>query len=93
MQKQYKHLSLVEREKIAEMQWEGKTVSYIATMLNRDKSTISREVCRNASPSPEYYIRFCRNAKALSKFFALINFFFNPSYGGNAPPYPITLRA
>jgi IS30 family transposase len=36
MQKQYKHLSLVEREKIAEMQWEGKMVSHTATMLNRD---------------------------------------------------------
>lgn len=56
MQKQYKHLSLVEREKIAEMQWEGKTVSYIATMLNRDKSTISREVCRNASPLYRCYM-------------------------------------
>lgn len=38
------------------MQWEGVTVSHIASMVNRDISTISREVCRNASPLYRCYM-------------------------------------
>jgi len=33
------------------------------------------------------------SSKASSNEWAFRNFFFNPSYGGNAPPYPITLLA
>jgi IS30 family transposase len=38
------------------MLWEEKTVSQIATVLNRNKSTISRELHRNASPKYQCYM-------------------------------------
>jgi IS30 family transposase len=56
MQKRYHHFTLAEREIIAEMLWEEKTASQIATVLNRNKSTISRELHRNASPKYQCYM-------------------------------------
>ena len=56
MRKKYRHLSLAERESIIEMLWEEKTISYIATALGRDKSTLSRELRRNTSPIYRCYM-------------------------------------
>lgn len=43
----YKQLNLVERERIAAYRILGKSKREIARLLNRDHSTISREICRN----------------------------------------------
>jgi len=43
------------RELIAKMHWEGKGLSEIARALDRNKSTISRELKRNASPEYRCY--------------------------------------
>jgi IS30 family transposase len=43
------HLTLEEREIIAQMHWDGKMQTQIADRLGRDKSTISRELRRNRS--------------------------------------------
>ena len=56
MQKRYHHLTLFEREIITEMLWKKKSVSHIATTMNRNKSTISRELHRNASPKYQCYM-------------------------------------
>lgn len=55
MSKQYKHLTMVEREFIAKMHWEGKGIGEIARDLGRDKGTISRELNRNSSPEYTCY--------------------------------------
>ena len=50
----YKHLSITESEKILFFSAMGLTLSQIATEIGRDKSTVSRELKRNAgeySPS------------------------------------------
>ena len=46
----YTHLTPFEREKILFFLAEGKSVTEIAHLLNRSKSTISRELRRNAAP-------------------------------------------
>ena len=55
MPKNYKHLTMDEREVIAKMHWEGKGLSEIAKALDRDKGTISRELKRNASSEYRCY--------------------------------------
>ena len=78
----YKHLSITEREKILFFSAMGLTLSQIATEIGRDKSTVSRELRRNAgeySPSKaqaRYQLRrkkSCRH-KLLAKpeLFALV---------------------
>lgn len=50
----YRHLNIVEREKIAIYRAEGQSMSRIAKVLGRNKSSVSRELKRNAkeySPS------------------------------------------
>lgn len=49
MGKQYGHLSIDERERIAQLRNEGKGLSEIARQLGRNKGTISRELKRNGS--------------------------------------------
>lgn len=44
----YKHLNITEREKILFFSAMGLTLSQIATEIGRDKSTVSRELKRNA---------------------------------------------
>ena len=46
----YTHLTPFEREKILFFLAEGKSITEIAHLLNRSKSTISRELRRNAAP-------------------------------------------
>lgn len=55
MGKNYKHMTMEEREVMAQMHWEGTAVSEIARVLGRDKGTISRELKRNASPKYQCY--------------------------------------
>ena len=43
----YKHLTIVEREKLDHYRAEGKSITCIAELLGRNKSTISRELRRN----------------------------------------------
>ena len=50
MGKQYKHLSIDERERIAQLKNEGIGLSEMAGQLGRDKGTISRELKRNGAP-------------------------------------------
>src|SRR5208337_2137702 len=50
MGKQYRHLSIDEREQIAQLRNECTGLSEIALQLGRDKGTISRELKRNGAP-------------------------------------------
>ena len=49
----YTHLTPFEREKILFFLAEGKSVTEIAHLLNRSKSTISRELRRSAAPADQ----------------------------------------
>jgi IS30 family transposase len=55
MEKQYKHLTMTERELIAKMHWEGKGINETARAIDRDKGTISRELNRNSSSEYQCY--------------------------------------
>ena len=50
MGKKYRHLSIDDRERIAQLRNEGTGQSEIARHLGRDKGTISREINRNGAP-------------------------------------------
>ncbi len=50
MGKKYRHLSIDERERIAQLRNKGTGLSEIARQLGRDKGTISRELKRNGAP-------------------------------------------
>ena len=52
----YKHLSSEERDKIAILRAKGFKTSEIARIIERDKSTISRELLRNKSPVYSCYL-------------------------------------
>jgi len=56
MEKRYRHISLEERDRIAEMKSLGHTVTDIAVALGRSKSTLSRELRRNATPAYKVYL-------------------------------------
>lgn len=56
MKKQYKQLMSDERDLIAVHHANGFNISEIAKMLNRNKSTISRELTRNSSKSTKTYL-------------------------------------
>ena len=49
----YTHLTPFEREKILFFLAEGKSITEIAHLLERSKSTISRELRRNAAPADQ----------------------------------------
>jgi len=55
MQRQYIQITLQEREKIFALRTRGKTATKIAEILGRNKSTISRELCRNRAPTYNRY--------------------------------------
>jgi IS30 family transposase len=59
MQRQYRHLSRVERGQIMFMFRSGKSVSQIAVELGWNKSTISRELRRNTDSYLGYYWDEC----------------------------------
>jgi IS30 family transposase len=56
MKKQYKQLMSDERDLIAVHYANGFSISDIARMLNRNKSTISRELTRNSAKSSNIYL-------------------------------------
>ncbi len=64
MKKQYKQLTSDERDLIATHHANGFSISDIAKMLNRNKSTISRELTRNRSKSSKIYLSGQAHKKA-----------------------------
>jgi transposase, IS30 family len=64
MPKQYTHLNQEERELIAQYRCEGKSLSFIAKALGRNKSSISRELSRNASTEYSRYTPCRAHARA-----------------------------
>ncbi len=56
MKKQYKQITIDERDLIAVHYANGFSISEIAKMLNRNKSTISRELTRNRSRTTKTYL-------------------------------------
>lgn len=63
----YKHLSILEREKLQELLWQKKSVRYIACVLERSPSSISRELHRNYPEERERYTPRLAHEKALQK--------------------------
>lgn len=64
MPKQYNHLNQEERELIAQYCCEGKSIGFIAEVLGRNKSSISRELSRNASTEYNRYTPCRAHARA-----------------------------
>lgn len=64
MPKQYNHLKQEERELIAQYRCEGKSLCFIAKALGRNKSSISRELNRNASTEYNRYTPCRAHARA-----------------------------
>ena len=56
MKKQYKQLTSYERDLIATHHANGFSISEIARMLSRNKSTISRELTRNTAKTSKVYL-------------------------------------
>jgi IS30 family transposase len=67
MGKQYKQLSLEERDKITEMRALGCSLTEIAGALGRDKSTIAREVSRNSSSKYKLYLSHRAHERATKR--------------------------
>jgi IS30 family transposase len=63
----YKHLSILEREKLQELLWQKKSIRYIAEVLERSPSSISRELRRNYPQTRNQYTPRLAHEKALSK--------------------------
>ena len=59
MGKHYSHLTVTERERLAKMYYERRSLADMAKALGRNKSTISRELSRNG-PSVYYCYTPCR---------------------------------
>jgi IS30 family transposase len=64
MTKRYNHLNQEERELIAQCCYEGKSIGFIAKALGRNKSSISRELSRNASTEYKRYTPCQAHARA-----------------------------
>lgn len=63
----YKHLSILEREKLQELFWQKKSVRYIAEVLNRSPSSISRELQRNFPKEHKVYTPRLAQERAIFK--------------------------
>lgn len=63
----YKHLSSEERDKIAILRAQGNSLNTIAQMIHRNKSTISRELKRNSSPTYDVYLPHRASQRAKSR--------------------------
>ncbi len=55
MGEHYRHLTVRQRERLAKMVYEGRSLAEMAKALRRSKSTISRELRRNGSPKHGLY--------------------------------------
>jgi IS30 family transposase len=64
---QYKHLSIWEREKIQELFWQNRSVRYMAEVLNRSPSSVSRELRRNFPKEFKRYTPRIAHTRALFK--------------------------
>jgi IS30 family transposase len=67
MKKGYRHLSLIERDRITEMKSCGMSLRAIAKELGRSPSTLSRELRRNATPSYRVYLSHRAHARAVTR--------------------------
>lgn len=68
MSQGYKHLTAEERDLLAVMRSEGKSLRQIAAKLNRSLSTISRELKRNAPPIHKgYYLPHKAHDRAVKR--------------------------
>jgi IS30 family transposase len=67
MGKKYRHISLEERDRITEMKALGHTVTEIAEALGRSKSTLSRELRRNATPAYKVYLSHRAHERAITR--------------------------
>lgn len=63
----YKHLSILEREKLQELFWKKKSIRYIAEVLERSPSSVSRELRRNYTEVEKRYTPRLAHEKALIK--------------------------
>ncbi len=63
----YKQLSSEERDKIAILRAEGKSLTLIASMIGRNKSTISRELRRNRTPVYNVYLPHKAHQRAITR--------------------------
>jgi IS30 family transposase len=63
----YKHLSILEREKLQELLWQKKSIRCIAGILGRSPSSISRELRRNYPQEQKRYTPRLAHEKALIK--------------------------
>lgn len=63
----YKHLSVVEREKIQELLWQKASIRSIALVLGRSPSSVLREINRNLPPLRPRYTPRLAEARALIK--------------------------
>jgi len=63
----YKHLSSEERDKIAYLRAQGKSISDIAEIIGRNKATISREIKRNRSGIYDVYLANKAHERALKR--------------------------
>jgi IS30 family transposase len=63
----YKHLSILEREKLQELFWQKKSIRYIAEVLERSPSSISRELQRNYPKEHKVYTPRLANERAVFK--------------------------
>lgn len=63
---QYKHFSIVEREKLQNGLWAGRSIRSIAEELGRSPSSVSREVQKNRSPLFERYTPRLAHERALT---------------------------
>jgi len=71
MLKQYKHLNQEERELIAQYHCERISIGFIAAALGRNKSSISRELSRNASTEYQRYTPCRAHARAEHRWVAV----------------------
>jgi IS30 family transposase len=65
--KNYSQLSCEERDKIAILHAQGVSINIIAHMLNRNKSTISRELQRNRTPVYGIYLAHKAHNRAMMR--------------------------
>lgn len=64
---QYKHLSILEREKIQEGLWQKKSIRAIANDIGRPPSAVSREIRKNLSPELHLYTPRVAHLKAVNR--------------------------
>ena len=63
----YKHFSIEEREKIQELLWEKRSIRFIASVLNRNPSSVAREIMRNKPLERHRYTPRISHERALKK--------------------------